>query len=227
MADEKIPLSRTPVYGLLSEADVQKIVDAIFRLMRETGVAFDPDPRVLDLFSDAGCEISADHVVRFETDFVKECLQSLAKSTKIWNRDGTDFHEMKEGNTVFRTAMTCIRVFDLETGESRDSTFDDLATITRVADALPNVDGVCLMVKDVPDSTLHGEIGEFVGLAENTSKMSKGIRTGKPRIWRSRSSRMLSSTTWIRGARSGSSLMAKIPRLVRGMTPKWMTSGSA
>jgi trimethylamine:corrinoid methyltransferase-like protein len=66
--------------------------------------------------------------------------------------------------------MTCIRVFDLETGESRNSTFDDLATITRVADALPNVDGVCLMVKDVPDSTLHGEIGEFVAMAENTSK---------------------------------------------------------
>jgi trimethylamine:corrinoid methyltransferase-like protein len=39
-----------------------------------------------------------------------------------------------------------------------------------VADALPNVDGVCLMVKDVPDSTLHGEIGEFVAMAENTSK---------------------------------------------------------
>jgi trimethylamine:corrinoid methyltransferase-like protein len=170
MADEKIPLGRTPVYELLSETDVQKIVDAVFRLMRETGVAFDPDPRVMDLFSDAGCDISADHVVRFEADFVKECLETLPKSTRIWNRDGTDFHEMKEGNTVFRTAMTCIRVFDLETGEPRDSTFDDLATITRVTDALPNMDGVCVMVKDVPNSTLHGEIGEFVAMAENTSK---------------------------------------------------------
>ncbi len=170
MADEQNPLGRTPVYELLSKTDVQKIVDSIFRLMRETGVAFDPDPRVLDRFSDAGCDISADHVVRFETDFVKECLESLAKSAKIWNRDGTDFHEMKEGNTVFRTSMTCIRVFDLDTGKSRSSTFDDIATITRVADALPNVDGVCLMVKDVPDSTLHGEIGEFVAMAENTSK---------------------------------------------------------
>ena len=167
---KQIPLGRTPVYGLLSEADVQKIVDAIFRLMRETGVAFDPDPRVLDLFSDAGCDISADHVVRFETDFVKECLQSLAKSAKVWNRDGTDFLEMREGNTVFLPGMTCIKVFDLETGEPRNSTFDDLATITRVADALPNMDGVCVMVKDVPDSTLHGEIGEFVAMAENTSK---------------------------------------------------------
>ena len=57
MADEKIPLAGTPVYEVLSEAQVQKIVDAIFQLLRETGVAFDPDPRVLDLFSDAGCDI--------------------------------------------------------------------------------------------------------------------------------------------------------------------------
>ena len=97
MADEKIPLAGTPVYEVLSEAQVQKIVDAIFRLLRETGVAFDPDPRVLDLFSDAGCDISADHVVRFETDFVKECLQSLAKTAKVWNRDGSDFVEMRGG----------------------------------------------------------------------------------------------------------------------------------
>ena len=77
---------------------------------------------------------------------------------------------MKEGTTSFLPGMTCIKVFDLETGEPRDSTQEDLATITRVADALPNIDGVCVAVKDVPDSTLHGEIGEFVALAENTSK---------------------------------------------------------
>jgi trimethylamine:corrinoid methyltransferase-like protein len=170
MTDEKRPLAKTPTYELLSEAEVQKIVDAVFQLLRETGVAFDPDPRVMDLFSDAGCDISAEHVVRFETDFVKECLETLAKSARVWNRDGSGYLEMREGNTVFLPGMTCIKVFDLETGEPRDSTFDDLASITRVADALPNMDGVCVMVKDIPDSTLHGEIGEFVAMAENTGK---------------------------------------------------------
>ena len=170
MADEKIPLGGTPVYGLLSETDVQKIIDAVFRLMRETGVAFDPDPRVLDRFSDAGCDISSDNTVRFETDLVKECLETVAKSARIWNRDGTGYLETAEGSTSFIAGMTCIKVFDLETGEPRESTAEDLATITRVADALPNIDGVCVTVKDVPDPTLHGEIGEFVAMAENTSK---------------------------------------------------------
>jgi trimethylamine:corrinoid methyltransferase-like protein len=170
MVNEKISVGRNPVFEMLSETDVQKIVDAIFQLMRETGVAFDPDPRVLDRFSDAGCDISSDHTVRFEADLVKECLETVAKSAKIWNRDGTGYLETKEGATSFLPGMTCIKVFDLETDEPRESTVEDLATITRVADALPNIDGVCVAVKDVPNSTLHGEIGEFVAMAENTTK---------------------------------------------------------
>ena len=42
----------------------------------------------------------------------------------------------------------------------------------------------------------------------------------------SRSSITLSIATWIRSARSGSSLIATIPRWVRGIRPKWMVSGS-
>ena len=42
----------------------------------------------------------------------------------------------------------------------------------------------------------------------------------------SRSSITLSIATWIRSARSGSSLIATIPRWLRGISPKWIVSGS-
>ena len=42
----------------------------------------------------------------------------------------------------------------------------------------------------------------------------------------SRSSITLSIATWMRSARSGSSLMATMPRWLRGIRPKWMVSGS-
>jgi trimethylamine:corrinoid methyltransferase-like protein len=160
----------TPAYEPLSEAAVQQIIDASFQLVREVGVAFDPDPAVLDRFSAAGCDISADHVVKFERALVEKCLASSARSVQLWNRAGTQSVEVKDGNTLFLPGMTNIRVFDLETGEPRESDKEDLASMTRVADALPNVDAVCVAVKDVPNSTLRGEIGEFLVLAENTSK---------------------------------------------------------
>ncbi len=170
LPDVKVTGKGTPIYEVLSKPDVEKIVDATFQLLRETGVAFDPDPQVLDRFSDAGCEISADHLVKFERDLVTECISTLPNSAKIWNRDGTGYREIKDGVTSFLPGMTCIKVFDLETGEPRESTSEDLATITRVADALPNIDGVCVMVKDIPNSTIGGEIGEFLTMAENTTK---------------------------------------------------------
>ena len=42
----------------------------------------------------------------------------------------------------------------------------------------------------------------------------------------SRSSMTLSIATWMRSARSGSSLIATMPRWLRGMSPKWIVSGS-
>ncbi len=42
----------------------------------------------------------------------------------------------------------------------------------------------------------------------------------------SRSSITLSIATWIRSARSGSSLIATMPRWLRGISPKWIVSGS-
>ncbi|MBW2543573.1 MAG: trimethylamine methyltransferase family protein [Deltaproteobacteria bacterium] len=170
MPDLKATGARTPVYEVLPQSDVEKIVDATFQLLRETGVAFDPEPQVLDRFSDAGCEISADHVVKFEREMVMECISTVPNSARIWNRAGTAYREIKEGVTSFIPGMTCIQVYDLETGEPRESTGEDLAMITRVADALPNIDAVCVMVKDVPNSTIRGEIGEFLTLAENTTK---------------------------------------------------------
>jgi trimethylamine:corrinoid methyltransferase-like protein len=170
MPAEKATHRLTPVYEILSETDVQKIIDATFQLMREIGVGFDPDPKVLDRFADAGCDITSDNAVKFDRDLVEECLETVSKSAKVWNRDATDYLEIQEGETSFIPGMTCIKILDLETGEPRESTREDLATVTRVADALPNIDGVCVSVKDVPNSTLHGEIGEFVALAENTTK---------------------------------------------------------
>jgi len=66
--DEELSYRGTPVYEILSEADVQRILDTTFQLMSEIGVAFDPDPRVLDRFADAGCDITSGNIVKHRRD---------------------------------------------------------------------------------------------------------------------------------------------------------------
>jgi trimethylamine:corrinoid methyltransferase-like protein len=138
--------------------------------MRDVGIGFEPDPKVMKLFAEANCEISDEGTVKFAPDLVWRSIQSVAKTVKLWNRSGSDCIEIDNRHTWFFPGMTAINVIDLESGETRSSTRDDLATITRVADALLNIDAVSMGCKNVEQSDIYGEIDEFVVLAENTTK---------------------------------------------------------
>src|SRR5690606_16260086 len=99
-----------------------------------------------------------DGVVRMPAVLVRRALATVAKAVQLWNRDGTRAIDIDAHHTWFMPGMTCIKVFDEATGEPRDSTRADLATISRIADGLDNIDAVCVACKDVPESTLRGEI---------------------------------------------------------------------
>lgn len=160
----------TPSYSPFSKQDAQRIIDAAFDLMSQTGVGFDPVPKLMDRLEEAGCEVSSDGLVKFPTELIRQSLDSVAKSVKLWNRDGSSFIEIDGQHTWFVSGMTCIKAYDEETGEARESNRNDLATITRVSDALQNIDAVCVTCKNVSESNIYGEIDEFFVLAENTTK---------------------------------------------------------
>lgn len=154
----------------MSREQVEKLVEAALEILGETGVRFEPGTEADALLSGAGCTVRDDGVVRIPPEVVRATLASCAKSVRLWSRDGTRFLEIDDRHTWFFPGMTCIKVYDLETGEPRDSTREDLALITRIADGLPNIDGMCVACKDVANSNLMGEIGEFSCMAENTTK---------------------------------------------------------
>ncbi len=126
----------------LPKTHLKRIIDTIFQLMQETGVKFDPNPRVMDIFSGAGCEIKKDGIVKFPADLVQGCIDSVGRSTKIWNRCGTSSVEFSPRNRVFMAMISCLNTIDLDTGARRASTKEDYAMFSRVADALPDIDGV-------------------------------------------------------------------------------------
>ena len=160
----------TAPYQPIATEQVEKLIDSTIILLRDSGVAFEPGSQALDILRAAGCRCDDEGVVRFDPDLVRDSLDSVAKSVKLWNRDGTHAIDLDCHHTWFMPGMTCIKVYDQHTGRQRDSNAEDLATITRVADALPNIDAVCVACKNVTRSDIHGEIEEFAILASNTSK---------------------------------------------------------
>ena len=170
VVDKGLHFGPTPPYDLLSGTQSQQILEAVFKTLREVGVEFEPDTDVLDLFREGGCDVSDGGLVKFPEQVVRSALASAAKSVKLWNRTCTEYIEIDNRHTWFIPGMTCIKVFDEETGEARDSNQKDLALATRVADALENIDAVTIACKNVERSDVFGEVDEFVVMAENTTK---------------------------------------------------------
>ena len=168
--DRGLHLGATAPYAPLPAAAVEQLVDGALELMRDSGVAFEAGSEAVALFRAAGCDVAGDGVVRFEPALVRAALDSVAKSARLWDRGGEHYIELDCHHTWFIPGMTCIKIYDLATGEPRASTAEDLATVTRVADALPNIDAVCVACKNVARSDIHGEIEEFAILAANTTK---------------------------------------------------------
>lgn len=161
---------RTLPYNPLSTQDAESIANAALRLLEEIGVRFEAGTEADTLLAAYGCDVAGDSIVRIPRTVVEKALSTVARRAKLWNRDGTVCLDLDGEHTWFMPGMTCIKVFDLETGDARDSTRADLAQITRIADGLPNIDAVCVSCKDVSNSTMAGEIGEFACMAENTTK---------------------------------------------------------
>jgi trimethylamine:corrinoid methyltransferase-like protein len=156
-------------YDTMPAENVHRILDAVLTLLETIGVRMETGTEADDLLRRAGCEVG-DGVVKMPAPVVRAALESGARSTRLWNRDGTRAIDIDKDHTWFMPGMTCIKVYDEQTGEPRDSTRADLATVTRLAEGLDNIDAVCVACKDVPNSTLWGEIGEFLCMMENTTK---------------------------------------------------------
>jgi len=169
-ADLGLHLGATAPYDPLPAGEVARIIAAARQILARTGVVFEGDSEACTLLRGAGCAVAPDGVVRIPPELVDAALATTARSTRLWDRDGARAITLDCQHTWFFPGMTCIRIFDLETGQPRPSSRDDLALVTRIADGLPNIDGVCVACKNVTRTDPAGEIDEFVCMVENTTK---------------------------------------------------------
>lgn len=126
----------------LTKTELKRLVDAIFQLLNEVGVKFEPNPGVMDILSGAGCDITREGIVKFPPDLVQRCIDSVGRSTLLWDRPGAKSVEFSPRNQVFMAMVSCSNFIDLDTCARRPSTKEDYALISRIADALPEIDGV-------------------------------------------------------------------------------------
>ena len=124
----------------ISNRQVNKITNAVFQLLRDTGVKFDKHERAYRLLQKAGCKISSDGIVKFPIKVIEENLFNVPEIFRWWDRTGSKYIEYGSGKTFFIADCKAPNYIDPFTGQTKPSDQEGVKLLTKLADALPEID---------------------------------------------------------------------------------------
>lgn len=157
--DQKFDRSQSlaTCWGLktFSREVLEKIHAATLDVLRSTGVRVD-SAEALGILDKGGCRANKKTaVVKFPDDLVMDALSMCPGQILLAGRNSENDFNMGGKAVGFTTFGTGVQTEDLETGNIRDSTKEDVARIARLTDALRHMDILSSPVaaRDKPDSS--------------------------------------------------------------------------
>ena len=141
--------------NVFSDDEFKDIHLATLEVLEQTGV-FTDDPESLDVFEAGGAAVDRESgMVRIPPHVVEAAIESAPERVFAAGRESKHDLMLDAGRVGFTTFGEGLRVADLETGELRESTKQDVADTARLADYLDELDTYELAVgaHDVPAAT--------------------------------------------------------------------------
>jgi trimethylamine--corrinoid protein Co-methyltransferase len=155
---------------ILSVEEIERLHTATLDIIETAGVRF-PSKRALDIWEAHGVKVDRNtSIVKVPGQIIEDAIKLAPASYDLAARDpGQDLS--LDGNHVFLGTDGCgVEVLDIDTGTRRMSTWQDVADIARVADALEEIafHWVAVSAQDLPAKTrgLH----ELRAIWENSTK---------------------------------------------------------
>lgn len=151
--------------------ELQQIHRGTLNVLQECGVTVE-SAAALDILAAGGCDVDWEQKrVRMSPEVVEAAIRSAPEKVLMAGRDPKCDVVLEDGRVGFTIFGTGVRVLDLETGELRASTLEDLRQATVLCDALDSVDISFQAVDagDLPENMVKGLI-EGETLLSNTSK---------------------------------------------------------
>ncbi|MGD8738316.1 MAG: trimethylamine methyltransferase family protein [Anaerolineae bacterium] len=130
------------LYRPLSEAQIQQIHQASLQVLAETGLHVDNE-NALAIYHGGGAQIDG-HCVRLPEAMVKDALETVPHRVLLAGRDASQ-DVVLEGRRVYAgTGGSPTMVLDPGASTVRPGTLRDLASLARLADALPHCDFIVI-----------------------------------------------------------------------------------
>ena len=171
----EVPGIQSSLYRPLTADDEKKIADAAFEVLERSGVVVYSDT-AFEAFAEAGAIADASsRIVRLPRALVEDAIDSNPSSITLHSRDDR-FNAVLEKNRVhYGTGGTAIYVLDLDTGERRPSTTEDVILNARLVDKLDNIHVFTINVfpNDIAN-TDEIDVNRFFHALDNTTKHVMG-----------------------------------------------------
>ncbi len=172
-----MPRNRLYVHFLTEEA-LDQIEETAYRLLDEVGILL-RHAAATEMLHGRGCRIEQDRVF-IPRDVVQWTLNNVTPHTEVFNRDGSPAFTFGDGRIRFHNGGGQPFTLDLDTGERRAALLKDIADVTLLLDALPNVDEITPLfgAQDVPSELLF--VASTDAMLRNTRKPVSAAAIDKP-----------------------------------------------
>ncbi len=163
------------LYQPLAKADVQQIAEAAFRVLAESGLAvYSASARAA--FQKAGADVDdSTQTVKLSRSLVEDAVASNPSSITLHSRDGACDCVLEQNRVHYGTGGTAIYVLDLESGERRPSTIEDVRFNARMVDALEHIHLFTINVfPNEIENREHIDVNRFFHAFDNTTKHVMG-----------------------------------------------------
>jgi len=156
--------------GILTEDACEEIHLATLEVLERTGVWVEADD-ALDVYADAGCEVDREHrIVRIPPYVVDEAIRKAPATQTCGARNPENDMVLSGRRVTFTNFSTGVNVNDIETGERRASTSQDVHDIGVLVDWADQIDFyfAAVTANEAPAETqgLHG----YAAALSSTSK---------------------------------------------------------
>ena len=176
----------------LPDATAELIHGKSVEILAEVGFCV-PERDTLACLEAAGFPVDREtQMVRVTPELLETALARLPRDVALFDRSGETPVPFESGPR-FMGAGTPINVLDLETGQRRPATRQDVCDLVALQDALPQVD----IVRPTVTATDQGECSDLVEIAELLR------RTGKPVVHRTLSSERVDAAVEMLAAVAG------------------------
>jgi trimethylamine--corrinoid protein Co-methyltransferase len=167
-------------FKILSDDQIEQIHRGALSVLWNTGVEVRED-QAFEILEKAGCPTNGKRV-RIPSSLVEETVRLAPKAFTLYGRD-PEFRVNLEGRKVcYEPMIGRLNILDLETGERRRTTLDDVEKLIKVADALEHYTllhsgAIMPHIEGVADEVAH--VYGYLTSVRNSSKVIKGVVRGK------------------------------------------------